>query len=107
MKNLYITYRDNVGEVVQEINADGVSFSDGFAYFTDIYGNDHKHPARDIISIKQDDEREPLRVCKHCLAAIESREGAQATRAIYLDEDDDTSCGWCEESGFDTLYELL
>ena len=53
--------------------------------------------------------RETLWVCDHCLAAIESREGNQATLRHWVDEDDDeeSKCDWCEEVGFDTLYELV
>lgn len=56
-----------------------------------------------------DEKRENLWVCEHCLAAIESREGNQATLKHYVDEDDDveSKCDWCEEVGFDTLYELV
>lgn len=52
---------------------------------------------------------ENLRVCEHCLAAIESHEGNQATLRHSVDEDDEyqSKCGWCEESGFDALYELV
>lgn len=53
--------------------------------------------------------RENMWVCEHCLMAIESREGNQATLRHYVDEDDDveSKCDWCEEYGFDTLYELV
>ena len=54
-------------------------------------------------------EREKMWVCEHCLAAIWSHEGNQATLTHYVDEDDEQEsyCDWCEESGFDTLYELI
>ena len=50
-----------------------------------------------------------LRVCARCLMGIECHEGSQATMTIYVDEDDEveSSCEWCKESGFDTLYELV
>ena len=53
--------------------------------------------------------RETLWVCEHCLMAIESREGNQATLTHSVDEHDvvDSRCGWCKECGFDTLYELV
>jgi hypothetical protein len=53
--------------------------------------------------------RETMWVCEHCLMAIESREGNQATMKHYVDEDDDveSKCDWCEEVGFNTLYELV
>lgn len=53
--------------------------------------------------------RETMWVCEHCLAAIESREGNQATLRHYVDENDEleSKCDWCGESGHDTLYELV
>ena len=53
--------------------------------------------------------RETLWVCDHCLLAIESREGNQATLRHSVDETDavDSRCGWCHDVGFDTLYELI
>ena len=54
---------------------------------------------------------ENLKVCSHCLLAIESREGVQPVNEIYVSEGENQVCGWCgqtaEEGGFDTLYELL
>ena len=54
-------------------------------------------------------KRENLWVCSHCLMAIENREGNQATLKHYVDENDDveSKCEWCEECGFNTLYELI
>lgn len=53
--------------------------------------------------------RETLWVCEHCLMAIESREGNQATLRHYVDEEDEneSKCEWCGESGFDTMYEFI
>lgn len=50
-----------------------------------------------------------LRVCKYCLMGIEAHEGRQATITLWVDEDDEeeSKCEWCEESGNDTLYELV
>jgi hypothetical protein len=55
------------------------------------------------------EEREHLWVCEHCLSAIWSREGNQATLAHGVDEMDaiESRCDWCHECGFDTLYELV
>ena len=55
------------------------------------------------------DEENNLKVCEHCLAAIESREGRQVTRTHYIDSDDleGSKCEWCENEGFNVLYELL
>lgn len=54
-------------------------------------------------------QREKLWVCEHCLMAIESREGNQATLRHWVDENDEeeSKCEWCEESGHDHLYELV
>jgi hypothetical protein len=57
--------------------------------------------------IPEPDEPAPLRVCEHCLMAIESREGQQITRKIYVDEDNPQKCDWCETDDNDILYEIL
>ena len=53
---------------------------------------------------------EKLTVCERCLMAIESREGAQIVRKIYIDADENPTCDWCEdtadEGGFSILYEI-
>lgn len=53
--------------------------------------------------------RDKMWVCEHCLMAIESREGNQATLRHSVDENDnvESECDWCYENGFDTLYELV
>lgn len=53
--------------------------------------------------------RDSMLVCEHCLWGIESREGHQATLSHYVDEEDEceSKCDWCEEDGFDLLYELI
>ena len=50
--------------------------------------------------------RETMWVCDHCLMAIESREGNQATLRHGVDTEE-SKCDWCEDNGFDTLYELV
>ena len=54
-------------------------------------------------------EENNMKVCEHCLWAIQSREGNQVTRKIYIDADDyeHSKCDWCEEYGFSELYELI
>lgn len=55
-------------------------------------------------------EERRLRVCEHCLWGIESHEGAQITKRLWIDIDEDEGedgkCDWCEETGFDVLYEI-
>ena len=57
-------------------------------------------------------EHKHLWVCPHCLAAIESHEGKQATlrhdiELEFEDIDKMSKCDWCEQDGFSTLYELI
>ena len=54
-------------------------------------------------------DKDYLYVCERCLMAIESREGNLARKIYRTDEDDelDCTCDWCEESGFDELYQLI
>lgn len=56
-----------------------------------------------------DRDENKMFVCEHCLWAIESREGHQATLSHYVDEEDECSskCDWCGDDGFDLLYELI
>ena len=54
-------------------------------------------------------DKEYLYVCERCLMAIESREGNLARKIYRTDEEDelDCTCDWCEEGGFDELYQLI
>lgn len=50
-----------------------------------------------------------LRVCLQCLMAIESHEGYQHAKTVYVDDTEDkeeSTCDWCEDSGFSVLYEI-
>lgn len=49
-----------------------------------------------------------MKVCKRCLEAIECKEGYQHAYKHIVDETDEQEsyCEWCEESGFDVLYEI-
>lgn len=53
-----------------------------------------------------EEETAPLRVCEHCLQGIEAHEGRQFVKPIYFDGNNGV-CDWCEEDGFDKLYEIL
>lgn len=62
-------------------------------------------------------ERKNMWVCHHCLMAIEAHEGNQAILEHDVDEEEwfdsteeyeqASKCDWCEQNGFDTLYELV
>ena len=55
-------------------------------------------------------EANTLKVCEHCLMAIESREGHQPILRIhdfsFADEDVEFKCDWCGETEIDKLYEI-
>lgn len=60
------------------------------------------------------EERKSMWVCHHCLMAIESKESYLPTvyhniELEYDEEDFDkmSKCDWCEENGFDVLYEII
>ena len=63
----------------------------------------------DSIPYEGAEEREHLCVCDHCLLAIWSREGDQATLKHRVDEMDaiESKCDWCKSCGHETLYELV
>ena len=54
------------------------------------------------------ESKKTLRVCERCMLAIESREGNQYSKTVYVDEEnpEESHCDWCDEDGFDMLYEL-
>ena len=77
-------------------------------YFQEFAPQQHLYEEYGLLE-SQSQREGHLFVCSHCLMAIESREGNQATLRHYVDEDDDneSKCDWCDETGFDTLYELI
>lgn len=81
------------------------------AFITDhLYEMDYKWTEWDSIPYGEDYEpRETMWVCSHCLMAIESREGNQATLRHGVDETDavESRCDWCKECGYSVLYELV
>ncbi len=71
-----------------------------------------KEKQRKFSNDKRVEVMDNLKVCWHCLLAIESREGTQATIPLNIDpEDPDIRCDWCketaDEAGFDVLYEII
>ena len=49
-----------------------------------------------------------MKMCADCLRTINDHEGRQIVKKIYVDERDplESICDFCEESGFDVLYEI-
>lgn len=54
-------------------------------------------------------QRKTMWVCERCLSAIECHEGKQAIMEHSVDEHNaqESYCEWCDEVGFDTLFELI
>ena len=50
---MYITYRDNLGLAIVEVNEYGIAIHEGFAYFTDTEGQDFKLQLSQVITITQ------------------------------------------------------
>ena len=108
-----IVYQDEIGFIECTVD-DGITFCKGVALF-ESNGKHYRVPTSQLFEIIDDaqthDDEKPLRVCPHCLQAIESREGKQITRMVYFDDDENPRCEWCEETaddgGFDRLYEIL
>lgn len=49
---MIITYRDELGIVEIRVNEFGISFADGYAYFSDEQNNDCRIDINDIIGIE-------------------------------------------------------
>ena len=81
-------------------------------YMVDRLCEEHHLSYNEWDSIPYGDDCEPrehLWVCDHCLMAIWSREGNQATLRHYVDETDavESKCDWCKEACHNVLYELI
>lgn len=87
-------------EAPNDIEAERIAL-ENYGYDGEIFNTD-----TNAVVVKEDVEREKMWVCKKCLMAIESREGNQAILPHFVDEED-SKCDWCEETGFDVLYELV
>lgn len=50
--------------------------------------------------------KKTIRVCEWCYQAIEYHNGRQRSIHVWVDSDDETEsrCDFCKESGFDNLY---
>ena len=47
-------------------------------------------------------------ICSHCLLGYEDREEYQPVRRVSVDPNNEieSRCDWCDETGFDTLFVL-
>ena len=54
-------------------------------------------------------KRRVLRVCEWCMQGMEYHCGKQAAVRIYVDSNDEKEsfCMFCKESGFDRLFEII
>lgn len=91
-------------ELIKNIKSNG----DGFRR---VYK--HEEAPKNKFSIVKDSDKRPndapLFVCKQCLKEIESYEGPRNKLFVWVDKDDEeeSTCDWCKESGFDGLYKIL
>ena len=42
-----------------------------------------------------------MRICEHCLMALQSRGEVEEYKTVYIDEEDGIICEWCEEEILD------
>ena len=104
MKNIKITPFVNDGEKMRDFfDLTKEEFLESYSYLTE---EEYDATAE---YVKEHNLAKPLWVCNHCLCAIQSREGCLRHREWDVDPDDEhqSKCDWCEESGFCTLNEIL
>lgn len=104
MKNIKITPFVDDGEKMRDFfDLTKEEFLESYSYLTE-----EEYDATEEY-VKKHNLGPHLWVCERCLCAIEAHEGNQAILKHWVDEDDEKSskCDWCEETGFDTLYELV
>ena len=104
MGNIGITPFVNDGEKMRDFfDLTKEEFLESYSYLTE-----EEYDATEEY-VKKHNLGPHLWVCERCLCAIEAHEGNQAILKHWVDEDDEKSskCDWCEETGFDTLYELV
>lgn len=75
-------------------DSDGAYFILNDAYF---WGRIHAESDGEAIAKFKIESGNALKVCPHCLQAIESREGTQPAQLVNLDDEDAQPCDWCEE----------
>lgn len=104
MKNTQITPFIDDGEKMRDFfDLTKEEFLDSYSYLTEEeYGATEEY-------VKKHNLCRHLWVCDRCLYAIEAHEGRQIHREWDIDPDNErqSKCDWCENSGYCTLYEIL
>lgn len=104
MKNIKITPLADDGEKMRDFfDLTKDEFLESYSYLTE---EEYDATAE---YVKEHNLGKHLWVCDRCLCAIGSREGKQIHREWDVDSDDErqSKCDWCEETGFCTLNEIL
>lgn len=53
MNPIYITYRDEIGIVLVCVDASGIAFANGKAYFSDEEGNEYAIPVAHLVEVNR------------------------------------------------------
>ena len=104
MKNIKITPFVNDGEKMRDFfDLTKEEFLESYSYLTE---EEYDATAE---YVKEHNLAKLLCVCNHCLCAIQSREGCLRHREWDVDPDDEhqSKCDWCGETGFCTLNEII
>ena len=104
MKNIKVTPFVDDGEKMRDFfDLTKEEFLESYSYLTE---EEYDATAE---YVKEHDLAKPLWVCNHCLCAIEAHEGNQIYREWGVDPDDErqSKCDWCGETGFYTLNEII
>lgn len=104
MKNTQITPFVDDGEKMRDFfDLTKEEFLDSYSYLAE-----EEYDATEEY-VKKHNLGPHLWVCKNCFYAIEAHEGKQIHREWDVDPDNErqSKCDWCENSGYCTLYELI